>query len=244
MPNPSSKKPRQRRVASKGSAKSATGAGNADTLFEQAPVAMHEIDADGIIRRVNRAECELLGFEAGDLLNHCISDFVSAGIRDVSRDAVRRKLSGEQALAPFCRELIGRDGRRVTVEIHESYIRDDAGNITGMRSALLDVSERQRAQEELRHAHEQLEARVRERTLELARANDALRNEVKERRRAEQRLAMQVAVARVLAESQDAATAVPRLLEAVGDCVGWDLGVCWNADSACREHQRSVRGSN
>ena len=32
-------------------------------LFEQAPVACHELDRDGIIVRVNEAECTLLGFE-------------------------------------------------------------------------------------------------------------------------------------------------------------------------------------
>ena len=37
-------------------------------LFEQAAVAMHEIDAEGIVRRVNRAECELLGLEPEEIL--------------------------------------------------------------------------------------------------------------------------------------------------------------------------------
>jgi PAS domain-containing protein len=33
-------------------------------LFEEAPVAYHEIDREGLITRVNRAECELLGYPA------------------------------------------------------------------------------------------------------------------------------------------------------------------------------------
>ena len=33
-------------------------------LFEEAPVAYHEVDCEGIIRRVNQAECTLLGYEA------------------------------------------------------------------------------------------------------------------------------------------------------------------------------------
>src|SRR5690242_14524769 len=31
------------------------------TLFEEAPIAYHEIDREGVVRRVNRAECDLLG---------------------------------------------------------------------------------------------------------------------------------------------------------------------------------------
>ena len=47
---------------------------------------------------------------------------------------------------------------------------------------------RLRASEELRRAHEELEARVKERTAELAFANDKLRNEVEERTRAQEAL--------------------------------------------------------
>jgi signal transduction histidine kinase len=48
-----------------------------------------------------------------------------------------------------------------------------------------DLSERKRAEEALRRAQEELEARVRERTAELALANASLRSEIEERERAE-----------------------------------------------------------
>jgi PAS domain-containing protein len=37
-------------------------------IFAEAPIAYHEIDSQGIVRRVNRAECELLGFAASEIL--------------------------------------------------------------------------------------------------------------------------------------------------------------------------------
>ena len=57
-------------------------------------------------------------------------------------------------------------------------------------SAILmaEVAERKRGEEALRRAHEGLEARVRERTLELAKANHDLQNEVQERTRAQANL--------------------------------------------------------
>ncbi|MGE0684636.1 MAG: ATP-binding protein, partial [Candidatus Binatia bacterium] len=54
-----------------------------------------------------------------------------------------------------------------------------------------EMSERQRAEEELRQAHGALELRVQERTTELAQANVELRRENGERRRAEEALARQ-----------------------------------------------------
>jgi signal transduction histidine kinase/CheY-like chemotaxis protein len=86
---------------------------------------------------------------------------------------------------PFERTLVRGDGTTVVVEIHESYRRDQYGEITGMRSFLLDVTARKRAQQALRKVGEDLESRVRERTQELELAIDFLRREIDERRQAE-----------------------------------------------------------
>lgn len=53
---------------------------------------------------------------------------------------------------------------------------------------LRDVTERQRAQEELRRAHNELAVRVQERTVELQCANQALQEEIAERKEAEEML--------------------------------------------------------
>ena len=48
-------------------------------LFERGPVAYHELDQEGIVCRVNQAECELLGIEAGRMLGRPIFEFISPG---------------------------------------------------------------------------------------------------------------------------------------------------------------------
>jgi PAS domain S-box-containing protein len=63
--------------------------------------------------------------------------------------------------------------------------RDPGGPVVRIVGTHFDLTERKQAEEMLRRAHEELEARVRERTAELARVNTSLRAEMGERERAE-----------------------------------------------------------
>jgi PAS domain-containing protein len=45
-------------------------------LFDEAPLPYHEIDRNGIVVRVNRTECELLGVSASEMVGRPIWDFV------------------------------------------------------------------------------------------------------------------------------------------------------------------------
>jgi PAS domain S-box-containing protein len=54
--------------------------------------------------------------------------------------------------------------------------------------------------------------------------------DITERRRTERRLASQYAVTRVLAESDTLEEAVPKIIQAVGESLDWELGVFWRVD--------------
>jgi PAS domain S-box-containing protein len=127
-------------------------------LFEQGPVAYHELDQEGIVRWVNQAECDLLGVEAGAMLGKPIFGFVSRGVESESREAFQRKLAGQQALVPIARDHIRSDGRHLTLEIHEELIRDGKGVVTGIRSVMLDVTARKQAEDALREREATLQA--------------------------------------------------------------------------------------
>jgi PAS domain S-box-containing protein len=67
-------------------------------------------------------------------------------------------------------------------------LRDQQGVLRGFAKVTRDLSERRGAEERLRSANAELEQRVRERTEELVRINQALATEVQERRRVEVQL--------------------------------------------------------
>ena len=69
-----------------------------------------------------------------------------------------------------------------------AIIRNAAGDLIGAIETLEDITRRKKAKEALLKAHEELEQRVRERTAELAQANEALLTELMERHRTQKAL--------------------------------------------------------
>ncbi|MBL0158702.1 MAG: PAS domain S-box protein [Bryobacterales bacterium] len=119
-------------------------------LFDGAPVAYHELDMNGVIIRVNKAECELLGFTPSELLGRLAWELTATADQEASRQAIWRKLSGAQALVPVLRHYVRRDGTTIVLEIHDTLVKNAAGVTTGLRSLLLDVTDRQKAEDALR----------------------------------------------------------------------------------------------
>ncbi len=78
------------------------------------------------------------------------------------------------------------DGTRGALLASSAPVRDDQGRIVAAVGTGLDITEMRQAGEALRRLHGELEMQVQERTAELAQANAALQEEVRERRRAEQ----------------------------------------------------------
>jgi PAS domain S-box-containing protein len=124
--------------------------------FDDAPIACHEIDQNGIVLRANRVECELLGVELHQMLGRHIWDFMSPEEGERSQEVVGLLVSGLRPPLPFEREYTRQDGTRLVVEIHPKLIRDAAGRVTGIRSFRLDITARKRAEKALQEQAEKL----------------------------------------------------------------------------------------
>ena len=144
-------------------------------LFEDAPVAYHELDRQGIVQRANRAECEMLGLEPAEILGKPIWHFVAPEQQESSQRAVLLKLAGEQPLVPFQRDYLRKDGTRLTVEIRENLIQDTDGVILGIRTAMSDVTARSRVEEALQTAKDAAEIASRAKSEFLANTSHELR---------------------------------------------------------------------
>ena len=142
-------------------------------LFDDAPVAYHEIDEHGIVRRVNRAECQLLGFEPEEIVGKYAWEVVAPEQRELSRRRVAEKLTGRERLVPFERPYSRRDGKELLLEVHENMIRDEQGRPIGIRTALFNITEKKHHEEQLKAFFAELQSKNRELDRALAEARQA-----------------------------------------------------------------------
>ena len=116
-----------------------------EDLFDAAPIGYIEIDAQGIVQRVNRQQCKFMGLLAPQMIGKHCAEQIPALDRERYREQLTRRLAGDTALLPYQREYVQRDGSKIAVEIHEQLLRDGKGAVSGMRMAAIDVTDRKKS---------------------------------------------------------------------------------------------------
>jgi PAS domain S-box-containing protein len=119
-----------------------------DDLFETAPIGYLEIDLQGIVRRVNRRECELRKLAQREMIGQYCWDLIPPGERQRYRDQIERRLTGQTALLPYQHQYLRPDGGQVTVEIHEHKLENQHRIVVGLRLASVDVTERKKSEDQ------------------------------------------------------------------------------------------------
>lgn len=113
--------------------------------FEEAPIPYHVLDCEGRIRLVNRAEREMLGYTAEEMLGRPVWEFSQDP--EGSRERLLSKFSGKMPLKPHERRFLRRDGTVLTMELHETAVLDGENRMVGIRTVALDITERKRNEE-------------------------------------------------------------------------------------------------
>jgi len=149
-------------------------------------------DLDGVLVSVNPAVTRSLGYSAEEGLGRNLRDFLVPAVRhlfDVYLDRIRRQ-SADSGLM----RVQAKDGRE-RIWFYRNVRYDPPQGTPLVLGHALDITDRIRveeglkeAQKELRETRDELAARVAERTSDLQRANDQLRNEIRQREQVEEEL--------------------------------------------------------
>ncbi len=142
---------------------------------ESAPSAMIMLNAAGQIVLANKEAERLFGYSANELLQQSVELLVPQHFRHGHGELRRGFFDNPQSRRMGVgRDLYGarKDGTEFPVEIGLNPVETDEGLF--VLAAVVDISERKKLEDTQRRLNEELERRVKQRTAELAHANEAL----------------------------------------------------------------------
>ncbi|HEX8906811.1 MAG TPA: PAS domain S-box protein [Longimicrobiaceae bacterium] len=125
-----------------------------DDFFENASMGLHWVGHDGTILRANHVEMEMLGYSPEEYIGRNIAEFHADP--EVIADILARLARGE-TLLDYEARMRCRDGTIRHVLIN-SNVRFQDGRFVHTRCLTRDVTERYRAEEEMRRLKDQAEA--------------------------------------------------------------------------------------
>lgn len=126
--------------------------------FDELPLPYIEMDAHGVITRVNRASLALHNLACGQLVGKMAWELVALDEKDTSFAAYCSSLETGEAAAVVRRSLYDRSGQFRTYDMHRSLVRDANGNPAGMRMLCVDVTEAKKELDEARDRSLKLES--------------------------------------------------------------------------------------
>jgi len=144
------------------------------TLYRSTPAMLHTVDNNGLIVTVTDHWLQKLGYEREEVVGRPITDFFSTADRKLYADGKLKALIKEGSFNNLKRQMVTKNGQVIDLVMSAISHRNNHGDVDHMLVASKDVTERNRAERELRRTLAE-NARLRE---ELERERDYLREEV------------------------------------------------------------------
>lgn len=134
------------------------------------------LDIRGIITTWNEGARLIFGYEEAEVVGHHHSKLVPDDlVRSGELDRLVAESQEKGYVGHVETERMTKDGRRISVEVTFTSLRDDDGNITGYSKIVRDISQRKEAERELYKLNLELEQRIAQRTESLRIAYEELK---------------------------------------------------------------------
>jgi PAS domain S-box-containing protein len=143
-------------------------------LYNHAPCGYHSLDKDGIFVQINDTELRWLGYAREEIIGTVkYDDLLTPRSRELFRSNFQLfKVRGWISDMEF--EMVRKDGSILPVLLSATTVTDNNGEFIMSRATSYDITERRKAEEDIRRFNEQLEKKVIDRTRDLEAANKEL----------------------------------------------------------------------
>src|SRR3984893_8096110 len=124
--------------------------------LDTAQIILLALDLNGRITLVNRYACSVLGWTADELLGRdWIETCLPARLRDTLRTTFHNQLGGDLSIVE--NPILTKSGEERLIEWRNTLLRDDTGHVVGTFSSGSDITERTRAEAELRRLNDEIQ---------------------------------------------------------------------------------------
>jgi PAS domain S-box-containing protein len=143
-------------------------------LYHHTPAMLHSIDVSGRIVSVSDYWSEVLGFQREEVIGRPLTSFFTEESRRYAEEKVFKEFFKTGFIKDVPYQFVTKNKEIIDILLSAIADRDDRGNISRTLAVSIDVTERKRAEEALKHAKDELsrysqdlERQVRNRTHEI-----------------------------------------------------------------------------
>ncbi|WP_254565062.1 PAS domain S-box protein [Oscillatoria sp. HE19RPO] len=126
--------------------------------FDYATIGMALVAPDGHWLKVNRALCEILGYDEGELLEKTFHDVTHPDDRQTDLQSLQNLLAGEIPSYQTEKRYYHKQGQVVWVQLSASLVRDSQERPLYLIAQIQDITARKRAREELHSSRARIAA--------------------------------------------------------------------------------------
>ncbi len=121
------------------------------SIFENAPEGIFQVTPEGRFLRVNPALARMYGYESPEHLTGSVLDFATQVYVDPGdREKVQARLREQGLVEKFEARMYRKDGEIRWVSMNVRAVKDDAGETRFFEGSFEDITDRKRAEEDLR----------------------------------------------------------------------------------------------